>query len=208
MQEATHHGKVVREYRERLGLTQNELARRIGRSRRTIITLEQVARINDHKLRRTLALQLRIPLQLLEVGEIALPEAVTLTPVEEAPPEAARNLSRMIFQTFTDNLRMRIDLYYVGGSIAADKGLNAHIDELKRLIPRSSMRERRLLLILLSHNCQLKGLIARNQLDYEVAEQCFKEASLLAQEVGCPELDALAMARRAVMYVWQGRLST
>lgn len=206
MQEALHHGRVVREYREQLGLTQDELAQRIGRSRRTIITLEQVAQINDHKLRRTLALLLHIPLQLLGLAETALPEAVALTPVEETPYEAARNLSRMIFETLTDNLRMRIDLYYMGSATAADRGLNAHIDELTRLTPRSSIKDRRSLLILLSHNYQLKGMIARDQLDYEVAEHCFKEATLLAQEAECPELDALTMARRAVMCIWQERL--
>jgi DNA-binding XRE family transcriptional regulator/tetratricopeptide (TPR) repeat protein len=206
MQEVLHHGRVIREYRGRLGLTQDELAQRIGRSRRTIITLEQGAQINDPKLRRTLALQLHIPMQLLGLSEIVLPEAVTLTPVEESPLEVARHLSRMVSETFTDNLRMRLDLYYIGSALSADRGLNAHLDELTRLISRSSARDRRLLLILLSHNYQLKGMIARDQLDYEVAEHCFKEASLLAQEAGCPELDALTMARRANMYVWQKRL--
>ena len=63
-----------------------------------------------------------------------------------------------------------------------------------------------MLLVLLSHNYQLKGLIARDQLDYAVAEQCFKQASLLAQEAECAELDALSMARRANMYVWRKEL--
>ena len=56
MQEASHHGHVIREYREsKAGITQDELARQVGKSRRTIVSIEQSACINDLKLRRTLA---------------------------------------------------------------------------------------------------------------------------------------------------------
>ena len=41
MQEVSHHGHVIKAYREQAGLTQEGLASLIGRSRRTIITLEQ-----------------------------------------------------------------------------------------------------------------------------------------------------------------------
>ena len=58
MQEASHHGRIIQEYREsKVGITQEELGQRIGRSRRTIVILEQTARISDIKLRRTLALE-------------------------------------------------------------------------------------------------------------------------------------------------------
>jgi transcriptional regulator with XRE-family HTH domain len=206
MQEASHHGRVIHEYRElRAGLTQEELARRIGRSRRTVITLEQSMRIVDVKLRRTLALALAIPPQLLGIQEHSLPGAAVLTPVEVPVDVEARSLNRMVLETFTENLRMRFDLYYLS-SVRADQGLNAHIEDLHRLLQKSSIRDRGLLLVLLSHNYQLKGLIARDQLDYEAAENCFKQASLLAQEAECVELDALAMARRAVMHVWRKEL--
>jgi hypothetical protein len=49
-------------------------------------------------------------------------------------------------------------------------------------------------------------MIARDQLDFEAAEHCFKQASMLAQEAECAELNALAMARQAVMEWWQDRL--
>jgi tetratricopeptide (TPR) repeat protein len=101
---------------------------------------------------------------------------------------------------------MRLDLYYLGSSLAADRGLNAHIEELTQLLHKSGIRDRDQLLILLSHNYQLKGMIARDQLDFVTAEQCFKQASLLAQEAECAELNALAMQRQAVMYMWQKRL--
>src|SRR5947209_2458956 len=99
MQEASHHGQVIREYREsRAGITQEELARRIGKSRRTIVALEQSARINDLKLRRTLAWALQVPPQLLGLSEIVLPEATVLTPVDTVPD--GRNLSRVVLETF------------------------------------------------------------------------------------------------------------
>jgi DNA-binding XRE family transcriptional regulator/tetratricopeptide (TPR) repeat protein len=205
MQEASHHGQTVREYREsRVGITQEELARRIGRSRRTVVALEQSARIADVKLRRTLVWALDIPPHLLGIGELSLPRTV-LTPVEIPVDVEAKNLSRVVLETFTENLRMRYDLYYLS-SVAADQGLNKHIGDLHKLLKKSSSRDRGAFLILLSQNYQLKGLIARDQLDYEEAERCLKQASLLAQEAECAELDALAMGRRAVLYIWRNEL--
>ncbi|MFL5662364.1 MAG: helix-turn-helix transcriptional regulator, partial [Ktedonobacteraceae bacterium] len=206
-QEVSHHGHLIREYREtRAGMTQEELARRIGKSRRTVVSLEQTARISDLKVRRTLTWALQIPPVLLGLAEAVLPEAAVLTPVEVLPAAESKKLSRFVLETFHDNLRMRLDLYYLGSALAADKGLNAHIEELTQLLQRGNARSRSELLILLSHNYQLKGMVARDQLDYGTAERCFKQASLLAQEAECPELHALTMARQAVMYVWQKRL--
>ena len=204
MQEISHHGRIVQEYREfKAGITQDELARRIGKSRRTIVTLEQTAGISDLKTRRTLAWALQIPPQLLGLSDMALPEITVLTPVEAPTASDGKSLHRMVIETFTDNLRMRLDLYYLGSAIAADSGLNSHIGELKRLVQKSSIKDRQTFLTLLSHNYQLKGMIARDQLDYAVAGECFEQASLLAQEVESAELNALSMARQAVVYVWQ-----
>ncbi|HEX6483301.1 MAG TPA: hypothetical protein VF043_31030 [Ktedonobacteraceae bacterium] len=206
-QEVSHHGRLVREYREtRVGITQVELAHRIGKSRRTVVTLEQMARIDDLKLRRTVAWTLQIPPALLGPSDIVLPESAVLTPVAVLPASESKKLSRIVLDTFNDNLRMRLDLYYLGGSVAADKGLNAHIEELTQLVRKGNVRDHHELLTLLSHNYQVKGMIARDQLDFETAETCFKQASLLAQEAQCPELNALTMARQAVMYMWQKRL--
>ena len=209
MQEVSHHGHIIREYRElKVGITQEALARRIGKSRRTIVTLEQTAHIGDLKVRRTLAWALQIPSALLGLEEAVLPEVAVLTSVEAPQTAESKKLSRFVLETFTDNLRMRLDLYYLGSAVAADRGLNTHIEELKQLLRRGSTKDRNELLTLLSHNYQLKGIIARDQLDYETAEKCFKQASLLAQEAECAELNALTMARQAVMYVWQNRLDT
>ncbi len=180
MQEASHHGQVIQEYREsKAGLTQEELAQKIGKSRRTIVTLEQTARIRDIKLCRTLAWVLQIPPPLLGLSEIVLPEAVVLNPLETLPPPDSKNLSRLVFETFTENLRMRLDLYYLGSALAADRNLNEHIEQLTQMAQKSSARDRYTLLTLLSHNYQLKGMIARDQLDYPTAEKSFKQASLL-----------------------------
>src|ERR1700730_13168647 len=101
MQEASHHGHVIREYREsKAGITQDELASRVGKSRRTIVTIEQSACISDLKLRRTLAWALQIPTELLGLADIALPEVVVVTPVETVPADS-KNLSRMVFETIT-----------------------------------------------------------------------------------------------------------
>lgn len=195
--EASHHGRVIREYREaRVGMTQEELARRIGRSRRTIVTLEQSARVSDVKLRRTLALALNIPLHLLGLEDRAAAEATVLAPLV-APAASSKHLSRMVLETFAGNLRMRFAVYYTGSARRAGEGLRAHIVDLSRLLEKRTTADRRMLLVLLSQNYQLQGLIARDQVDDAAAEQCFKHASLLAQEAGCVELDALAMARRA-----------
>ncbi len=165
MQEASHHGHVIREYREsQAGITQDELARQVGKSRRTIVSIEQSARIHDLKLRRTLAWVLHIPPELLGLEDISLPQVAVITAVD------------------------------------------VHIEELTRLLHKSSARDRNSLLTLLSHNYQLKGMIARDQLDFQTAERCFKQASLLAQEAECVELNALTMARQAVMNMWLDRL--
>jgi DNA-binding XRE family transcriptional regulator len=204
MLEATHHGQLIKEYREsKVGITQAELARLIGRSRRTIVTIEQTACISDLKLRRTLAWTLHIPPQLLGLAELVLPESVRFHPLEPPPPSESKNLSRMLFETFDEYLRMRLDLYYLGSALGADRNLNAHIEHLRKLTQNSSLKDRRSLLLLLSHNYQLKGMIARDQLDYVSAQYCFKQASLLAQEVGCRELHVLSIARQALVELWQ-----
>src|SRR6266581_2924549 len=189
MLEATHHGQLIKEYRElKAGITQAELARLIGRSRRTIITIEQTACISDIRLRRTLAWALQIPPQLLGLRELVFPESVRLYPLEPPPTSVSKNLSRVLFETFDDYLRMRLDLYYLGSALGADRNLNAHIEHLTKLAQNSSLKDRRSLLLLLSHNFQLKGMIARDQLDYATAEYCFRQGSLLAQEAECAQL--------------------
>ena len=121
MQEVSHHGRIIQEYREfRAGITLEELARRIGKSRRTIVTLEQTARISDVKTRRTLAWALQIPPDLLELSDTVLSEIIVLTPVEAPATSDGKNLHRMVIETFSDNLWMRLDLYYLGSAIAAE----------------------------------------------------------------------------------------
>src|SRR6266849_1091734 len=137
MQEVSHHGHIIREYRElKAGITQEELARRIGKSRRTIVTLEQTAHISDLKVRRTVAWALQIPSEMLGLLNMVLPETAVLTPVEVVSTSENKKLSRVVLYTFSDNLRMRFDLYYLGSALAADKGLNAHIEELTQLLQR------------------------------------------------------------------------
>ncbi len=208
MQEVTHQGRLIKEYREKAGITQEELARLVGRSRRTVITIEQTAHISDIKLLRTLGWVLHIPPQLLGLTEIILPESVILHPLESLPAPNSKNLSRVVLETFNENLRMRLDLYYLGSALGADRNLNAHIEHLTKLAQDSSHKDRHSLLLLLSHNYQLKGMIARDQLDYATSENCFKLASLLAQEAECAELHALSMARLALAELWQNRFAS
>lgn len=209
MQEASHHGKILREYRElHVGISQEELARRIGKSRRTIITLEQSVRINDPTLRRTLAWALQIPPALLGLSDTTLPEVASLSPLaSDLPVPGSKRLSRFVFDTFHENLRMRWDLYYLGSATAADRDLNKHIGMLTQLAREASSKDRPWLVTLLSQNYQLKGMIARDQLGDVEAERCFERASLLAQEAESTELNALAMARKALVYGVQNRLN-
>src|SRR5260370_40085668 len=117
MQESSHHGQLVKEYREsKAGITQEELGRLIGKSRRTIITIEQTACISDIRLRRTLAWVLQIPPHLLGLRELVFPESVRLHPLEPPPTSVSKNLSRVLFETFDEYLRMRLDLYYLGSA--------------------------------------------------------------------------------------------
>ena len=206
MQEASHHGRLIKEYREKAGITQEELAGLIGKSRRTIITIEQVACIRDPKLCRTLAWVLHIPPQLLGFPEINLPKAAILHPLESLPSANSKNLSRVVLETFNENLRMRLDLYYLGSALGADRNLNTHIEHVTKLAQTSSSKDHCSLLTLLSHNYQLKGMIARDQLDYATTGHCFKQASLLAQEAGSTEHHALSIARLALIELWQNRI--
>jgi transcriptional regulator with XRE-family HTH domain len=205
MQEVSHHGHLIKAYREQAGLTQEEFASLIGRSRRTIITLEQVARIRDVKVLRTLAWALQIPHELLGLSALVLPPSALRSPLEQPPVSGGKNLSRVVFETLRENLRMRLDLYYLGSALGADQKLNDHIDHLTGLVQNSSLKDRRFLLELLSHNYQLKGMIARDQLDYPTADACFTQASLIAQEAECPELHALALARQATTELWRNQ---
>ena len=89
MQEVLHHGHLIKAYREQDGLTQEDLASLIGRSRRTIITLEQGARIPDVKVRRTLAWALQIPHELLGLPALVLPPSALRSPLEPPPETSA-----------------------------------------------------------------------------------------------------------------------
>lgn len=207
MNEARHQGKIVQTYRSlREGLSQEELGQRIGRSRRTIVTIEQSAYIPDVRLRRTLAWALHIPPGLLDLPE----ETVATMPLfhlfEEPLVKEAKLLSRTFFETFTENLRMRLNLYYLGSATAADENLNTHLKRLAQMVKTCHTKDLRHLLALLSHNYQIKGLIARDQLDFAVAEQCFQQASLFAQQGNNPNLNALAMGRLAVVHLQQKRM--
>lgn len=114
----------------------------------------------------------------------------------------------MVLETFNENLRIRLDLYYLGGALGADRKLNVHIEYLTQLAQQASLKDRHSLLLLLSHNYQLKGMIARDQLNYVNADYCFKQASLLAQEAESPELHALSMGRQALTELWQNRFDS
>ena len=119
MHDAPHQGKIIQTYRSlREGLSQAELGQRIGRSRRTIVTIEQSVSIRDAKLRRTLAWALHIPHELLDLPEETVANVPLFHPVEESPVEDARPLNRAFFETFTENLRMRLNLYYLGSATA------------------------------------------------------------------------------------------
>ncbi len=207
MHNAPHQGKIIQTYRGlREGLSQEELGQRIGRSRRTIVTLEQSAYIHDARLRRTLAWALHIPHELLDLPEDTVAHVPIFHPVEESVTKDAKPLSRAFFETFTENLRMRLNLYYLGSAIAANENLNTHIKRLTRMVKTCHPKDLNHLRALLSHNYQVKGLIARDQLDFEVAEQCFQQASLFAQQGNIPDLNAVAMGRLAVVCLLQKRM--
>lgn len=129
MRATNHHGKLIQKYREsQLGISQEELGRRIGKSRRTIVKLEQQDFIEDIRLRRTLAWTLQIPPQCLDLSESTLIQVPTYYPLAETGRLGEANLGEL--ETFLDNLRMRLDLYYLGSTLAADKNLDAHIQRL------------------------------------------------------------------------------
>lgn len=204
MHDAQHQGKIIQTYRSlRQGLSQEELGQRIGRSRRTIVTIEQSAYIHDAKLRRTLAWALHIPHELLDLPENTIVDMPIFHPIEESLVKDARPLGRTFFETFTENLRMRLNLYYLGSAIAADENLNIHIKRLTQMVKTCHSKDLHHLQALVSHNYQVKGLIARDQLDFEVAQQCFQQASLFAQQGNNPDLNALAMGRLAVVHILQ-----
>ncbi len=207
MHHTPHQGKIIQTYRSlREGLSQEELGQRIGRSRRTIVTLEQSAAIHDVRLRRTLAWALHIPPELLDLPEDTIVNMPLFLPVEEPLVKDAKPLSRTFFETFTENLRMRLNLYYLGSATAADENLNTHLKRLTQMVKTCHPKDLNHVLALLSHNYQVKGVIARDQLDFTVAEQCFQQASLFAQQGNNPSLNALAMGRLAVVYLLRKRM--
>lgn len=208
MHEVPHQGKIIQTYRsQQEGLSQEELGQRIGRSRRTIVTLEQSAYIPDVRLRRTLAWVLHIPHGLLDLQEETVANIPLFHPIEELPTKEAKPLSRAFFETFTENLRMRLNLYYLGSATAADENLNTHLKRLAQIVKTCQPKDLHHLLALLSHNYQVKGLIARDQLDFVVAEQCFQQASLFAQQGNNCHLNALAMGRLAVVRLQQKHMN-
>jgi len=93
----------------------------------------------------------------------------------------------------------------LGSAIAADINLDTHIEKLTEIAKEANSRDQLQLILLLSHNYQLKGMIARDQLDYTKAENYFQQGSLLAQQASSAELNALAIARKAMVSLVQKR---
>src|SRR6266702_8075711 len=105
MQEASHHGHVIREHRDKIGITQDELAKRVGRSRRTVVELEKSARIGDAKLRRALTWALEISPQLLGLSEVAVSGVAVISIIDASvgQPSEELRLNHAVFETFVDN---------------------------------------------------------------------------------------------------------
>jgi DNA-binding XRE family transcriptional regulator len=204
--ESIHHGEVIQAYRRLRGLTQEELAQRIGRSRRTIVSLEQQHSIPNIRLRRALALVLSIPPHLLDLTEQSLAAWSFAPPPSSPSTTAGLPLGEMEMRTLLDHVRLRFDLYYFTNARYAAEGLREQREYVTTLVKQGgSAHTRKRLLIVLSHLYRLDGMIARDALDYPTAEFDFQQASLVAQEASCPELEALALACRAVLFVRQRR---
>jgi transcriptional regulator with XRE-family HTH domain len=203
--ESIHQGQVIQAYRRLRGLTQEELARRLGRSRRTIVSLEQQRTIPNIRLRRALALVLTVPPQLLDLNEQPLAAWSVAPSLSPLPTTPGLPLGEMEMRMLLDQVRLRFDVYYFTNARYAAEGLREQREYVENLLKQRSAHDRKILLIILSHLYMLDGMIARDALDYPTAEFCFQYASLVAQEASSPELEALALACRAVLFVRQRR---
>lgn len=111
----SNHGELIRLAREKLGLTQQELARRVGTTQAAVSYVEQRRRIRKKSVLLRYAIALELPVELLTGGEVGAPG----TPREHAIWDAfevicrdedfgfgARGEERLSLETMLDIVRL------------------------------------------------------------------------------------------------------
>ena len=105
---------------------------------------------------------------------------------------------------FENDLATRWDLYYTGGPVRAERGLDLSIREiakLARLAEGAGWHQRALRLLTMGY--QLQTCIRRDMMKYDQAHLAYQRAFHVAQELEEPELIASALAREGVTLIQQ-----
>lgn len=189
--EIVHQGQIVKQYREALKWSQQDLADALQVSLRTVQRMEQMQVI---KKRRELLIQLLgIPAALIVLENNKLQQSKKTSLVV--------NDDRMAY--LENNMILRFQAQQVGGTRSSSHGLDLWMNEVTSFVKTAEgtgWHTRALSILSMSY--LLQGTIARSmKLDYTKAHTAFQEAYHIAQELDDPELMALALFREGVAFI-------
>lgn len=196
MNDEKHQGRIIVAYRKAKQWSQEDLARALRVTTRTVQRMEKLEMIQNISRRRLLVGLLGIPAALFGLEEKQNPiEKTTL----------AINNDRITF--FEEEMATHWDMYHTGGTIRVARGLDMWINEITKLVQSSKTslwQPRTLTLLTMSH--QLQACVLRDRMNYNQAHMASKKAITIARELGDQELIASALVREGMTYLHQDRV--
>jgi tetratricopeptide (TPR) repeat protein len=172
-----------------------DLAKALGVDTQTVQIMEEQRVIKNMDMNR----------RKLLIGMLGIPAALLgLSGEPQIHHSSSISDDRMNF--FEHQMATRWDIYHTGGTIRASHGLDTWMKEINGFansLQGTDQHGRALAIIAMSH--QLRGSIARDLMQYQLAHSAYKQAFRVAQELHSSELMASALARRGVTLIQQDR---
>lgn len=190
-----HHGKLVAQYREQMGMTQEELASELRVHVRTVQKLESRPMIRSMARRWFLVGLLGIPASQLDLkGE---------------PPWSKKNTFPVNNDTmgfFEHEMALRWHVYQTAGASFSRQGFDIWMSQVGSFVEASSgtpWHQRALTVLSMSY--QLEGSILRDAKAYPQAHKALQNAFQAAKEADNTELKAAALLRGGMVSMAQER---
>jgi tetratricopeptide (TPR) repeat protein len=188
-----HHGKLVAQYREQMGMTQEELARELRVHVRTMQKLESTPMVRSIARRWFLVGLLGIPASQLDLkGE---------------PPWRKKNTFPVNNDTmgfFEHDMALRWHVYQTAGASLSQQGFDIWMSQVGSFVEAASgtpWHQRALTVLSMSY--QLQGSILRDRQAYPQAHKALRNAFQAAEEANHTELKAAALLRRGMVSMAQ-----
>jgi len=188
-----HQGQIIAQYREKMGLTQKQLADELRVHERTILRLESTPMVRSISRRWFLVGLLGIPASQLDL--------------EGEPPWSKKRhlpVNNDCMGFFESELRIRWQFYKMSGSGNASPGIDAwtgQVEEFVKSCQGTPWHKRAL--ALLSMTYQLEGSIFRDGRQYTQTYTLFENAYRVAHEANNDELMAATLLREGMAYMAQ-----